>query len=859
MTLPTSGAGAGAADEVSARLAASLAALPRYRVERTLPSHGGICVLAHDTRLHRRVQLRVYSPQDNPERALAGAQAASRVRHPAVVEIHDAGTLGPDGARSVYVAVEHLDPSHSLRAWLSNGPSRAEVRECFHTLAKGLHAAHEAGVVHGGLDGTAARVRSDGRAVLVDFRGSEATPAEDLRALARLWLRASTGLGSARREAVLRRAVDPRLRDPFGTVDALRRAMLDAERSRVWPALAIVAVSATVAAAWWWGANDAPLLPCPERVAAEAEAVWSPRRAEAVRTGLSSTGRPQAESTASRLVPRIDAYMQRWVEGATTQCASDAPNARVACYAEARAELDSLLLVFEAGDPEGASAAPKAVSGLPDLGICDRYRGDADPRETDLSREFGRLLALERTGGDDELYTAATELLANTVGLTTAQRARLHRFRASALFEQRAFGAAVDEAKDTYAIARKAGAVREQVQAASLLVSIEGNERRNAEQASAWLKRAREAAETPGADPTFGALVDKSEGNYAYGLGEYARALRLIDRSIATRTRLQGAEHPMAWSIRNNRAAVLRALGRGEEADAELQRLLKHQIQTYGTMNATVARSYNNLGSGLSELGRYEESVEALVRAVEIWSATKGPQYADLGMAFTNLGRAYAQLTQYDRALENLQAAIDVWTNAFGPDDFRVGIARNNLSAAYTLMERHDEAAAEGEAAYRIQVARNGAEHPDNVYPLTNLAHSYAKLERFTEARKWADEGVRIVRGRESELPIEFYKAVAMSGEVRIAQARARPEDADLVAQALGEMRQACALSESMSEGIDPANCYTLLAEALLDFGAQDAQTVATRAISMIDASETTRAAYADARRRILARVRPPQ
>lgn len=855
MTLRTSGTG----DELSARLSASLAALTRYRVERTLPSHRGVCILAHDTRLHRRVELRVYGPQNDPERALAGAQAASRVRHPAVVEIHDAGTLGPDDARSVYVAVEHLAPSHSLRAWLSNGPSRAEVRETFDTLAKGLHAAHEAGVVHGGLDGTAARVRSDGRAVLIEFRGSGATPAEDLRALARLWLRGSTGWGSARREAVLRRAVDPRMRDPFATVDAFRRAMLDAERSRGWPALVVVAVAVTSAAAWWWGAEQAPQTPCPQRVASDAGAVWSPSRAEAVRSGLTSAGGPEAEGTAARLVPRIDAYMERWIEGATALCESDTPDLRLACYAEARSELDSLLSLFEAADREDAAAALKAVSGLPDLGVCDRHRGDADPRGTDLSQEFGRLLALERTGRDDELYTAATELLANTGGLTNTQRARLHRFRASALFEQRAFGAAADEAKDSYAIARKAGAVREQVQAASLLVSIEGNERRNPEQASAWLKRAREAAETPGADPTLGALVDKSEANYAYGLGEYARALELIERSLATRTRLQGAEHPMAWSIRNNRAAVLRSLGRGEEANAEIQELLEHQIQTYGTMNATVARSYNNLGSGLAELGRYKESIQALVRAVEIWSATKGPQYADLGMAFTNLGRSYAQLTEYDQALENLQAAIDVWTNAFGPDDFRVGIARNNLSAAYTLMERHDEAATQGEEAYRIQVARNGADHPDNVYPITNLAHSYAKLERLTEARKWADEGVRIVRGRESELPIEFYKAVAISGEVRLIQARARPQDADLVALALGEMRQACALSESMTEGIDPANCYTLLAEALLDFGAQDAETVATRAISMIDASETTRAAHADARRRIVARVRPPQ
>lgn len=847
------------ATELSPRLSASLRALPRYRVARGLPSHVGLSIEAHDTRLDRRVLLRVYGPDNDPDRALAGAQAASRVRHPGVIAIHDAGTLGPEGARAVYVAVEHLAPSHSLRAWLARDPSRDEVAKTFDALATGLQSAHEAGVVHGGLDGTAARVRSDGRAVLIEFRGSGATVADDLRALARLWMRATARWRNPRREAVLRRAVDPRQRDPFPTVEAFRRAMLDAERSRVLPGVLSGALVCTAVVGWWAWPQETPVVPCPQQVESDAAAVWSPARTEAVRRGLTSVGAAHAADNASRLVPRIDGYMERWVEGATRLCAAGALQLRVSCYAEARSELDSLLSLFEAADAEDASAAPAAISRLPDLGACDRLMGDADPEQTDLSREFGRLLALERTGADDELYTAATELLANTEGLTDSQRARLHRFRAVGLFEQRAYAAAVDESKHTYAIARKAGAIREQVQAASLLVSIEGNERRNPEQASAWLKRAREAAQAPGADPVFMALVDKSEANYAYGLGEYARALTLIERSIATRSRLQGEGHPMTWSSRNNRAAMLRALRRGDEANLELRELLEHQVRTYGTMNATVARTYNNLGSGLSEMGRYEESAEALVRAVEIWSATKGPQYADLGMAFTNLGRAYAQLTQYDRALENLQAAIDVWTEAFGPDDYRVGIARNNLSAAYTLLERHEDATVEGEEAYRIQVARNGADHPDNVYPLTNLAHSYAKLERFAEARTWADEGVRIVRGRESELPIEFYKAVGMSAEVRVAEARAKPDDADLVALALGEMRQACALSESMSEGIDPAHCYTILAEALLDFGAQDAARVATRAISMIDASETTRKAYADARRRIAARVRPPQ
>lgn len=842
---------------MSAWLQASLAELERYTVQRALPSHVGVSIDAYDERLHRPVVLRVYGPDHQPERALEGARAASRVKHPAVVEIHDAGELGSPEARSVYVAIERLAPSHSLRAWLDRGPSHAEVRAVFDGLAQGLHAAHDAGVVHGGLDGTAARVRSDGRVVLIEFRGAGANPADDQRALARLWLRATESWRNPAREAVLRRAVDPVQRDPFPSVDALRRAVADAERARPWwPALAALGVVALGGVAWWSQGEEVQATPCTARVEAEAAGVWSPERAESVRKGLQRSGIRQSEPTVERLLPMIDDYVDRWREGATAVCDAGYSDPRVGCYAEARAELHIVLAMFEGADLVIAERALRTVLELPSLeGCADRASGETT--RAGLSIAMGRLLALRRSGRDADAYALATHLLRRD-DLPAAYRARLHVERGYARFGQAFLEDAAAECEAGYSLAVEAGSPREQVNAASLLVTLHGYEWRDTELGEVWLARARKAASQPGAGPSLLPAVDQAASNFAYGRGEYPKALELIERAIESRIEIGGEDDYVAWSMRNNRAVNLRIQRRIPDAIEELEAILAYQRRTYGTMNADVGRTYNNLGSAFAESGRYADAITSLDRAVEIWSATKGDDYPDLGMAFTNRGRAHTQLDHQEDAVADLQAAVEVWTEAFGPRNFRVGIARNNLSAAYTTFGLAEACAREAKAAYEIQVANSGEMHPDNVYPLTNLADSMAKLGRFEEARAWADEAVRITAGKEDEVPLEHGKAVVISAEVRLAEFRAKPRDAQLRAAAVSEMRGACMVSDTIPEALYAARCYAELADLLLDIGAADGKEVARIAIDRIDATEADQEALAEMRSSLAERSKDP-
>ncbi len=840
---------------MSLRLRASLETLHRYRIEQALPSHVGVSVQAYDTHLHRHVVLRLYGPRDEPDRALAGARLVSRVRHPSVVEIHDAGLLGSADARSVYVAVERLSPSSSLRAWLRRRPKASAVRAVFDELAQGLQAAHDAGVVHGRLDDAAARVRPDGRVVLVEFRG-DATPLQDQLALAALWRGATARWRNTRRDAVLRRVA----RSPYASVDALRRAVLEAQRPRRWPWVFGAALAAGVAAALWPFADDAPT--CRERTRWATAAVWSAERAGEVREGLLASGSLQAEAIADRLVPILDDHVGRLKVSATAACEpGDAvlpaqAGLRTQCHQRLLDELDGLLRLFERADVAIADRALEVALQLQDPATCGR--GVLEPATAQRAQlaEMGWVRALQRSGRHEDAYEAASSMLAEHPDASAAVRASLHDVRLETLRKRRDFDGALEEAKATYGLAIRARLPELQVRAAAAAVSIEGLDLRNAAQADAWLLQARRALAASGGDPVLEATIDAAEANLAYGRGDYEHALVLVDRAVASRSQALGSGDASVFKLRNNRAGILQALRRIDEAEVELRTLLRFQEEAYGSMNATVAQTHNNIGSSMLNTARFEDAVQTLGRAIEIWSATKGPAYADLGQAYTNLGTAHAQLGQAEQAFESLTAAVDVWTEAFGAENYRVGLARNNLAYAFLLEQRYGDVVGQAQEALRILVANYGPDHPDNVYPVTNLAMAKLGLGELEDAMRWAQEGVRLVRGREAELRGEHVQAMQTYAEVALGVARASPRDPLAGQEALGALRAACRLMDDLPATLQGrVRCHVLHAEAMLDFEAEGALEQGARALALLDEDDAVGAEHVEARARLVAHL----
>lgn len=145
--------------------------IDHFKIVRPLGAGGmGAVYLARDTRLGRRVALKLLRPEaigapEIVERFVHEARTTARFSHPHIVTIHHVGEYGDHP----YLALEYLD-GQSLRERLRQ--SRFGVSESIRTvvaIADALREAHAHGVLHRDLKPANVMLPRDGRLRVVDF------------------------------------------------------------------------------------------------------------------------------------------------------------------------------------------------------------------------------------------------------------------------------------------------------------------------------------------------------------------------------------------------------------------------------------------------------------------------------------------------------------------------------------------------------------------------------------------------------------------------------------------------------------------------------------------------------------------
>jgi eukaryotic-like serine/threonine-protein kinase len=148
----------------------------RYTVLDLLGVGGmGVVCTAYDPKLDRKIALKLLrkrgkkkdSQRDSTGQArlIREAQALAKLSHPNIVTVHDVDQF--DG--QVYMAMEYVD-GVSLDQWMVRGQrSWREVLEVFIHAARGLAAAHAAGITHRDFKPANVLIGKDGRVLVVDF------------------------------------------------------------------------------------------------------------------------------------------------------------------------------------------------------------------------------------------------------------------------------------------------------------------------------------------------------------------------------------------------------------------------------------------------------------------------------------------------------------------------------------------------------------------------------------------------------------------------------------------------------------------------------------------------------------------
>lgn len=142
-----------------------------YQIIERIGSGGmGDVYLAEDSRLHRRVALKIlpeYFASDGSRlhRFQREARAASALNHPNIITIHEVGKH----QNVHFIAIEFVE-GRTLRELIHSGElSRHEIVEIAEQVASALDAAHQSGIVHRDVKPENIMRRADGLVKILDF------------------------------------------------------------------------------------------------------------------------------------------------------------------------------------------------------------------------------------------------------------------------------------------------------------------------------------------------------------------------------------------------------------------------------------------------------------------------------------------------------------------------------------------------------------------------------------------------------------------------------------------------------------------------------------------------------------------
>lgn len=769
----------------------------------------------HHPELDRQVAIKVVWPRVGADDAalIAEAQALARLAHPNVVTVFDVGVTPTDqlgGARGVWIAMELIDGTDA-QAWARAQPV-AERVAVLRDVARGLAAAHRAGLVHRDVKPANVVVGRDGRPRLVDFglardaavasmpatagvidalgaatsgtstagtpaymapevlRGGRATPASDQFSFGVLAHELLLGERPHRgaTPAALAASIEARARGPLGgglpprVAAAIDRCLAAAPSARhasmddVAGALAPMEPGQPRRAAGWVAAAGVAIAAASVmtwRLGASAPAASGPRCRAG--TDLARQVWGDAErARASGAVPTVDAWTRAWAAEVDRACEAAPGRAASAvasidrCLAQRRDELAALLARWDG--PSGELA--RALSLLPAPDECaapGRSGADALPLDP------RRAAAIDALGRELATVRAAIALgdarpvLAAAAALQTRAEAADH----APTVAQAALVRADAERAAGDAMAADHAAI------AAIAAAARGHD--DGATADGWLARAAIA-------------IDRRD---------YQRAAEHAELAAAAIARADAGERALA------RLATMRGLiafGQGALGDAEA-RLRDAETRWRGLERppgVELARVTSALGSVARAAGRLDDAARAHEDALAIDRSLLGPLHPAVARDLHNVAGVLRLRGELEQALARYRDALAIELATSGADHPTVGLTRNSIGLVF--MAQRAWAVAEPELRAAVAIL-DRAGHGDRGLAHHNLGLVRAAQGAQAEALDELAEAERVYRASTgvatvaaARLPLDRARALAALG--RHAEARVAAKAASTAA-----------------------------------------------------------------------------
>jgi hypothetical protein len=767
----------------------------RYAILDRLGEGGmGTVWAAWDRTLDRKVALKlvrpelVVDPAAAHRRILREAQALARVQDPRVVAVFDVATWSaPDAPEREYVllAMEHV-AGETLATWLAKKRTLHEIVAMFVDAARGLAAAHRAGVVHGDFKPANVIVDTQGHAKVVDFglarivaqppsqdtgetnataaslaqgriagtplymapeqhEGREIDARADQYSLCvALWeatTRAPAFAGTTLAELLeAKRAFDPRraaheLPGWLHRVLARGLAYAPADRHRSIDEL-IGALERGIAPRWrvpvalaTIGGAIGLLMVARDGDACtggdqQIAALWSPTRAAEIGAAFGDAGVAYAATTWQTAAQSIDAWSIAWREGW-----------RAACESHRGGGLSDTLL---------------------------------DKRMACLDRRLAHLSA-----AIDAFATPSAETIENAVQIAS----RLPRVDPcadlDALERSRSLADDPERRAELDVLGRRIAAARVELDAgrhaaaAEAAAEIEATLRADAEMdpalvAEALLVRA----------DAIGWLGDATAARNAW------RDAALLAARAGDDDAFVRASAGLVWELANTTNELAQSRTWADIGEATLARAGELPQAEYLLRNAT-----GTLALAERDFDRARDDLDAALALVH---ATWGERDVRGLVVLGNLGNVEVAAERPNEAVARLGAAVELGEQILGAGHPRVAASRYNYAVALVQTKRSSDSVIELERELEAQREIYGERHPQLGWTYATLAMAETNLDRAADARRHAELALELLGDDPSAGYVRVVarlaraRALVAQGEVELASSEAQRGTAEL-------------------------------------------------------------------------------
>jgi tetratricopeptide (TPR) repeat protein len=679
----------------------------------------GVVYAAYDPELDRKLAIKLLHQRllsggggsSGQARLLAEARAMAKLAHPNVVTVFDAVTH--EG--QVALVMEFVD-GESLGEWLAGSELRehAQLLDIFVRAARGLSAAHAAGITHRDFKPDNVMLGRDGRVRVMDFGLAHAEGAEPAADTAGLGLTEESASGSrarltmtsfcvslwealygerpfagrtlaeltysvtrgerrdpphgarklpARAQRALERGLSLRREERWPSMEALTAELLP--RQSRWSlgavSLAVVLGVAGVGG-FLWSQSSGPQ-PCAS-AGSEVRGYWTLESSRALRASFQATGLVYAEESAAAATLELDAYAEQWAAVRREVCeaavlrrevSENLHDRQVVCLDGRLREFKAISRVLAEADAGVVERSARLLAALPELSSC-------------TNAEF--LMAAVRPPEDRNLRVAVDQALGDL--------ARIRALEVGGRYEE-ASADLESLRKEAQGIAYDPLAAELAIRRGSLL-DYQGQY----DEAESVLEAGYYAARRSGAGRSEADLAAK----LTHVVGDH----------------LQRHEEALRW-------------GRHAEAGVDASQL----------GDGVRARVINNSGNVVFNQGRHEEALEIFERSYELRLHALGPEHPDTAISVANLARTYSKLGRHEEAIEMHRRGIGIRERTLGVHHPYLADSYQDLALSLQSSGRAQEAQGTQEKALELCAAALGTEHPQCAWARVLLAEMLAR------------------------------------------------------------------------------------------------------------------------------------